>query len=194
MPSSLTLGLGLGAVVLYALYRAHAAFFPPTGLGALPGPKSSHPFFGNMREVFDGATAVPHERWVRAHGPVLAYRALLNVRLPHLACVRTNECVQRPRLMTTDLRALQHVLQRTDVYHKPEFVVRDISATLGAGILVAEGEQHRAQRKALNPAFGPAQLRELTGVITDKAQAVKHAPALATYTALTAKHSSAMHG
>jgi cytochrome P450 len=78
--------------------------------------------------------------------------------------------------MTTDLRALQHVLTRTDVYQKPAFVVRAIASILGAGVLVAEGAQHRAQRKALNPAFGPAQLRALTGVIADKAHAVRRVP------------------
>jgi hypothetical protein len=74
------LALGIGAIVLYAIYRAYTAFFPPTGLGALPGPKSPNPLFGSMREVLEGATFVPHERWARAHGPVLAYHALLNVR------------------------------------------------------------------------------------------------------------------
>jgi cytochrome P450 len=75
--------------------------------------------------------------------------------------------------MTMDLRAVQHIMQRTDVYHKPDFVVQDISAALGAGVLVAEGDQHRTQRKALNPAFGPSQLHELTGVMTEKAHAVR---------------------
>jgi hypothetical protein len=78
MPGPLALGLCL--LTLYALYRGYGALFPPTALGALPGPKGAHPFFGNMREVFAAEAAVVHERWARAHGPVLAYRALLNVR------------------------------------------------------------------------------------------------------------------
>jgi cytochrome P450 len=42
-------------------------------------------------------------------------------------------------------------------------------------VLVAEGAAHRAQRRVLNPAFGPAQLRALTGVFLDKANEVRPA-------------------
>jgi hypothetical protein len=49
---------------------------------------------------------------------------------------------------------------------------RGLANVLGEGILVAEDEPHRIQRKALNPAFGPGQLRDLTGVFIDKANEV----------------------
>jgi cytochrome P450 len=42
----------------------------------------------------------------------------------------------------------------------------------GNSVLIAEGEQHRMQRKLLNPAFGPGQVRDLTGVFLDKANEV----------------------
>jgi cytochrome P450 len=77
--------------------------------------------------------------------------------------------VQRPRLVTTDLRALSHILQHHDVYQKHPAVQRGLASIVGWGVLLAEGERHRVQRKALNPAFGPAQLREQTRVFLDKA-------------------------
>jgi cytochrome P450 len=79
---------------------------------------------------------------------------------------------QRTRLVTTDAFALAHVLQNPDVYRKPGYARRMIAQLLGKGLLVAEGDAHRAQRKALNPAFGPGQLRDLTGVMLDKANEV----------------------
>jgi cytochrome P450 len=79
---------------------------------------------------------------------------------------------QAPRLLTTDTRAIAHVLQHTDVYQKSALARRMLSQVLGAGVLVAEGEPHRIQRKALNPAFGATQIRELTGVMLDKANEV----------------------
>jgi cytochrome P450 len=74
--------------------------------------------------------------------------------------------------MLTDLRALSHVLKRTDVYQKEEAFARSIIQLMGKGVLAAEDEPHRLQRKVLNPAFGPLQLREQTGVFLDKANEV----------------------
>jgi hypothetical protein len=86
--------------------------------------------------------------------------------------------------MTTDLRAIAHILHRTDVYQKPEMMQKIIERMLGRGVLVAEGEAHRIQRKALNPAFGPGQLRDLTGVMLDKSNEVRDDPQTVAYPAL----------
>jgi cytochrome P450 len=77
------------------------------------------------------------------------------------------------RLQTTDLRAIGHILQRIDVYHKPWRTQKHLGDHLGYGLLVSEGEKHRIQRKALNPAFGPGPIRDLTGIIVDKANEVR---------------------
>jgi cytochrome P450 len=82
--------------------------------------------------------------------------------------------LQRPNLLTTDLRAIHHILNRTDIYHKPPTAQRGLAQVLGWGVIVAEGEKHRLQRKALNPAFGLGQLRDLTNVFLDKANEVSH--------------------
>jgi hypothetical protein len=39
-----------------------------------------------------------------------------------------------PRLLTTDLKAIAYVLQRTDIYHKPELQKRFIGQVFGFGI------------------------------------------------------------
>jgi hypothetical protein len=83
---------------------------------------------------------------------------------------------QKPELILTDLRAINHVLQHGDVYHKSKAAQEALAHVLGRGVLVAEGERHRVQRKALNPAFGPSQLRDLTGILLDKANEVRNAP------------------
>jgi cytochrome P450 len=71
-----------------------------------------------------------------------------------------------------DIKALSHVLKRSDIYWKPDTVRRETSRMFGNSVLIAEGEQHRMQRKLLNPAFGPGQVRDLTGVFLDKANEV----------------------
>jgi cytochrome P450 len=72
----------------------------------------------------------------------------------------------------TDLRALRFVFTGADAFHKPPAVRELLAHMLGRGVLVAEGAAHRAQRRALVPAFAPAQLRRLTGVFLDKANEV----------------------
>jgi cytochrome P450 len=80
--------------------------------------------------------------------------------------------MQENSLFTMDLKALSYVLKRSDIYWKPDAVRRETARMSGDSVLIAEGDQHRLQRKLLNPAFGPGQVRELTGVFLNKANEV----------------------
>jgi cytochrome P450 len=51
--------------------------------------------------------------------------------------------------------------------------MRSLARTLGGGVLLVEGAEHRRQRRLLNPAFGPAQVRDLSGVFVGKANEVR---------------------
>ncbi|KAJ7611689.1 cytochrome P450 [Roridomyces roridus] len=117
----------------------------------LPGPQSAHWFYGNMREIFKADNSVMHEKWVREFGPTLRYRAFF-----------------MQRLYTVDTGALNHFLVNSNIYQKPEEVRYTLGRMLGRGILVAEGEQHKQQRKVMNPAFGAPQIRELTEIFLEK--------------------------
>ena len=58
-------------------------------------------------------------------------------------------------LITTDLRAISHILSHAYDYPKPDFV-RDSLATMGAGqegLLTVEGDVHRRQRRILVSPF-----------------------------------------
>ena len=73
-------------------------------------------------------------RWTSAYGSTFVYRGFL--------CGR--------RLMTTDPRAVNHIMSRGYDYPKPDFV-RDSLASMAAGyegLLTAEGEMHRKQVRA----------------------------------------------
>jgi cytochrome P450 len=63
-------------------------------------------------------------------------------------------------------------VKQTDVYQKPQALARFLIRILGNGVLFAEGEPHRIQRKILNPAFGLGHLREQTGYFLDTANEV----------------------
>jgi cytochrome P450 len=56
----------------------------------------------------------------------------------------------------------------SDNFQKSEVARSSLARLLGEGILVVEGDKHKQQRKILNPAFGPAQIRELAEIFVEK--------------------------
>ncbi|KAH9847038.1 cytochrome P450 [Lenzites betulinus] len=125
----------------------------PTALRNLPGPPNPSWFYGNMKHIQAKDNSVPQERWLAEYGPHIVYKGFLN----------------EDRLFTLDARALNHILTHSADYRKPEVARRNLAKVLGEGILFTEGEQHRRQRRILNPAFGPAQIRDLTEIFVQKA-------------------------
>ncbi|TFK88470.1 cytochrome P450, partial [Polyporus arcularius HHB13444] len=110
---------------------------------------------GNLREMHDQENNGLVARWTAEHGSTFVYRGFIG------GC----------RLMTTDPRAVNYIMSRGYDYPKPDFV-RDSLASMVAGyegLLTAEGEMHRKQRKVLNPAFSAAQIRSLTPIFWEKA-------------------------
>ncbi|KAJ7144946.1 cytochrome P450 [Mycena crocata] len=141
----------LGAYILYHVLKClYQEFNSP--LRYLPGPKSTHFFYGNLKEVWQSDSSVLHEQWIEQYGPTLRYTGFLGL----------------TRLYTTDTKALNHFLSNTHIYEKPEHSRYNLSRIVGPGVLVAEGEAHRQQRRIMNPAFGAQQVRELTEIFVEK--------------------------
>ncbi|CAL1696958.1 unnamed protein product [Somion occarium] len=104
-----------------------------------------------MLELDDDALI---ERWIERYGNNITFTGLFNSN----------------RLYTVDIRAINHLLMNsTTIYQRSETSRKNVIRLLGPGLLITEGEQHRQQRKIMNPAFGPAQLREFTDIFFDKA-------------------------
>ncbi|KAI9805943.1 MAG: hypothetical protein M1825_000557 [Sarcosagium campestre] len=76
-----------------------------------------------------------------------------------------------PRVLLTTPAALAEVLQQKSyVFIKPPQFKRGISRILGDGILLAEGDEHKAQRKNLMPAFSYRHIKDLYPVFWSKAR------------------------
>ncbi|KAJ7073332.1 cytochrome P450 [Mycena belliarum] len=148
------LAYGLGSLGAYALYSLLKIVYHElrSTLRHLPGPKSTHFFYGNLLDIYKADNSVLHEKWVHEHGPTLQYKVLFGMK----------------RLYTTDIKALNHFLTNSNIYQKPAASRLSIGRVVGPGIIVAEGEEHRHQRKIMNPAFGAPQVRELTSIFVDK--------------------------
>ncbi|PIL29246.1 cytochrome P450 [Ganoderma sinense ZZ0214-1] len=118
----------------------------------LPGPRMTSLVWGNMKEILDEDNSVPQERWVAEYGSTIMYRGFLGL----------------DRLWTMDPRALNHIMTHSADYQKPPQARMNLARILGKGVLFTEGEQHRQQRRVMNPAFGPSQIRELTEIFVEK--------------------------
>ena len=71
--------------------------------------------------------------------------------------------------MPTSSATVQHILNEWTLYIKPEDSRRALATILGNGLLTAEGETHRRQRKVLTPAFATSYIRDIMPIFSTKA-------------------------
>ncbi|KZS96686.1 cytochrome P450 [Sistotremastrum niveocremeum HHB9708] len=147
--------LALLSYVVYKLCRVlYVVFVAPmfSPLRDLPGPKRTNFIYGNMGDIIAADPGELHSRWITEHGHAMKYKAFFNA----------------DRFFTQDTRALQHILSHADEFQKPDQVRSNLAHVLGEGVLIAEGEAHRRQRRVLNPAFSNQHIRELTDIFLTK--------------------------
>ncbi|KZO98272.1 cytochrome P450 [Calocera viscosa TUFC12733] len=138
---------------LYRAYRLSRRFFSP--LRHLQGPKPSSFLWGSIKEIVKDDSIV--DDWVIQYGGTFRLQMLLG----------------NYRLSTIDPRAMSHILSHTEIYPKPEHLRHVLGAIVGQGVLVAEGDDHKRQRRIMNPSFSPGQIREVTPVFFDTASQLR---------------------
>ncbi|TFY82541.1 hypothetical protein EWM64_g1476 [Hericium alpestre] len=142
--ASLSLIAGIAAVVLVLRY-VFIRLFRPSTVKDLRGPPSPSFWIGNEQDIrYQDQVGDVEFKWMHDYGN--AWRIAGNL----------GEDV----LMITDPKAIQYILHTSGYkYPKPEENRGFVRLIVGQGIIWAEGETHRRQRKIMNPAFSPAQLR-----------------------------------
>ncbi|KAI0353766.1 cytochrome P450 [Trametes cingulata] len=144
--------LALAAVLVWVLTsvilrnRKSALWF-------VPGPSSANWLLGNLKQLNDSPDDIILDKWAAAYGKV----------------VRLNAFLESPLMFITDTKALNHIFLHSSEYPRPEYIRRDLSKILCEGLLCTEGEKYKQQRRVLNPAFGPGQIREATNIFFEKA-------------------------
>ncbi|KAG9094931.1 hypothetical protein FS749_011509 [Ceratobasidium sp. UAMH 11750] len=123
----------------------------------LPGPRNESFLFGNLRRIFAAQNSVIHEAWIKEYGSTYVYRGFLS----------------SYRLYTLDTRALTFVMTQTNSFPKPETVRQSLADILGEGLLFAESDTHKRQRRIMNPSFGPPQVRDLVPVFWEKSNKLR---------------------
>lgn len=85
--------------------------------------------------------------------------------------VRYRTMLGTERLLVVSPEALAQVLvHKSYDFQKPAFIVAELRQVLGMGVLLAEGEDHRIQRKMLQPAFAFRHVKGLYGIIWSVAE------------------------
>lgn len=138
----------ISILVLALLYVAHnvlptllAPFLTP--LRRLPGPRSPSWLWGHLREYRGDPGTLP-KAWIAKYGHVLRFKLMLNVSIhnPNEGCgiggLSFTLQLQLDRLLTTDTKALNHILTHSVDYQKPTHTRLSIARLFGEGLLVAE--------------------------------------------------------
>ncbi|KAJ5646855.1 hypothetical protein N7490_003227 [Penicillium lividum] len=138
--------------LIYQLYL-YPRFFTP--LKQIPTPSKRHWFKGNSDS---GLIDTPHEQiheWATT--------------IPNDGLLRFYIVGQLERVVLTNPKALSEVLN-SKVYDfaKPNIVQQNLRRVVGDGVLLAEGDDHKFQRKNLLPAFSYRHIKDLYPIFWEK--------------------------
>lgn len=76
------------------------------------------------------------------------------------------------RLWTIDPRAVAHVMSKPYEYRKPSLLRKLLCRYMKEGLIPAEGERHRVQRKVVQKLFSGGALKTYAGLIQEKVHQV----------------------
>ncbi|KAF7301040.1 Cytochrome P450 [Mycena indigotica] len=152
----------IGAAVVVSLWlcsRYFASSHNKVTTTKLNGPSSSNWLLGLSRLISQSPdVGAVYEEWAAQYGSVFQFPFTFGEK----------------KIVLTDPKALVHFYtSERSIYVKTENDRYFIGKIFGRGVLWAEGEMHKRQRKALTPAFSNAAIRRLTAVFYDSAYKVK---------------------
>ncbi|KAI0076708.1 cytochrome-450 hydroxylase [Panus rudis PR-1116 ss-1] len=154
--------LALALLVLCLAGFAYLAFVVPrrNPLRNLPGPPSRRLFdHSHMNLTIDPVRSPrAHEYFVKHYGRQVHIRGPLP---------------WDDRLLTLDPVSIAHVLKNTSTYEKPWQARSLIESLIGCGMLAAEGQVHKRQRRVATPAFSIQNLRNLEPLVFNKGVTLK---------------------
>ena len=113
--------------------------------------------WGQLQGILKAGPLEFHNKWVKQYGPTLRYRIIFGT----------------VRFFTADPVALAYILGHPENFPKPALLRKNLSEIVGDGVLIAEGADHRRQRKMLNPSFSAAAVRDMAPIFYDKAYDLK---------------------
>ncbi|KAI1634553.1 cytochrome P450 3A5 [Biscogniauxia mediterranea] len=156
-------GVGVLALVglqwiLLKIYRVflYPHFFSP--LRRLPGPKDGHFLVGQMLNQY------------RASSPVEVFLNWSR-QWPDVPLIKFFGLANNEMLLINTVEAHKQILQ-TYCYDfvKPEFIHRSVGEIVGTGLLLAEKQEHKRQRRLVLNVFSTPNIKKLLPVFQDEAR------------------------
>lgn len=96
--------------------------------------------------------------------------------IPHDGLIRYLDIFNMERIAVLSPKALAEILvTRPYDFIKPPTLIRGLGRILGVGLFLAEGDEHKKQRKDLMPAFAFRHIKDLYPVFLDKSRALVEA-------------------
>ncbi|PIL23347.1 cytochrome P450 [Ganoderma sinense ZZ0214-1] len=146
MPLMVWLSTILGAFALWRLLARHPV---PNGLTRVAGPTRERWLTGNFHRLFKDGLEY-NLGLIRQYGGVIKVHGPLGAQ----------------QLLVSDPRALHHIVVKDqDIYHETDMFLMANKLIFGEGLIATVGEQHRKQRKMLNPVFSLANMRSVLPTI-----------------------------
>ncbi|CAG8489202.1 12875_t:CDS:2 [Ambispora leptoticha] len=127
-------------------------------LRKLPGPPIDVPLMGNLLRLHRAEYGAIQLQWTEKYGGLLKYYGFFNL----------------PRILVSDPKLVQHILvNNVYEYPKPSSLVSYLLPILGNGLLVAEGDVHKRQRKLMTPVFAFANIKEMIPIFAKPLHTLK---------------------
>uniref|UniRef100_A0A1D1YAW8 Cytochrome P450 3A21 n=1 Tax=Anthurium amnicola TaxID=1678845 RepID=A0A1D1YAW8_9ARAE len=133
-------------VIGWITYKIYIWPFYISPLRKIPGPPSDSPFYGNIKALITEQpdNQEPQLQWVNKYGTIVKYNGLFN----------------KPTLFITDQKIIQEMTSsRTYDFIKP--FRPGALAFIGNGLVLAEGDDHKRQKKMMSPAFFHSNIKEM---------------------------------
>ncbi|GBB90199.1 hypothetical protein RclHR1_17090003 [Rhizophagus clarus] len=138
------IGFFVFGVLGWFIYKVHIWPVYITPFRKIPGPPSESLFLGNYKRLFTEENTLL--KWIQKYGNVLKYHGLFN----------------QPILLVSDTKIIQDItLNHVYDFIKPPHLSIDAIAMVGRGLVFSEGEDHKRQRKMMNPAFAHNNVKEM---------------------------------
>ena len=147
---------------VWAIYSIFIYPFYTSPLRHLPTVKGGSRWAGHWPTMLKEPSGIPPRRWANE--------------IPNDGLLRYLHLWNRERLLVTSPKALAEVLTTKSYdFVKPQLLREGIGRVLGVGVLLAEGDDHKMQRKNLAPAFHFRHVKELYPAFWSKSQELVHA-------------------
>ena len=143
-------------ILVYLIWSVaiYPSLFSP--LRHFPSPAEGDFLIGQTRDILKQPTGKSQQRWIDE--------------VPNEGAIRYRMWT-RDRLFLTSAKAIGEVLvQKSYEFIKPAEARNGLIRILGEGVLLAEGDEHKFQRKNLNPAFHYRHVKNLYPVFWGKAR------------------------